>query len=118
LQEVDRDQEAIERVKPADKWNEERRAVLEIYAPMYLQIITEEIKNNFLAAEGTQERLDDAAQNRPANTILAELWNLRSTKERAEFVANQIELEETAVGIPGYRAFNVYLDWHRNIISD
>jgi hypothetical protein len=28
LQEIDWDQEAIERAKPADKWNEERRAML------------------------------------------------------------------------------------------
>ena len=44
--------------------------------------------------------------------------NHQSTEERAEIVANQIELEETVVGIPGYRAFNVYLDQHRNMISD
>jgi hypothetical protein len=42
----------------------------------------------------------------------------QSTKERAEFVANQMELEEAVVGIPGHRAFNVYLDRHRNMISD
>jgi hypothetical protein len=32
-------------------------------------------------------------------------------------VADQAELEET-VGIPGYRAFSVYLNRHRNMISD
>ena len=42
----------------------------------------------------------------------------QSTKERAELVVNQIELEETVVGTPGYQAFNVYLDRHRNMISD
>jgi hypothetical protein len=45
-------------------------------------------------------------------------FRYQSTKERAEFVANQIELEETAVSIPGCRAFYVYLDRHRNMISD
>jgi hypothetical protein len=44
--------------------------------------------------------------------------NHQSTKERAEIVANQIELEETVVGIPDYRAFSVYLSRHRNMISD
>jgi hypothetical protein len=29
-----------------------------------------------------------------------------------------MELEETALGIPGYRAFNVYLDRHIKMISD
>ena len=53
LQEIDWDQETIERAKPADKWNEERRAMLQIYALMYLQTVTEETKNNFLAAGGT-----------------------------------------------------------------
>lgn len=47
----------------------------------------------------------------------ASFWH-QSAKERAEFVANQIELEETVVGTPGYQAFNVYLDRHRNMISD
>jgi hypothetical protein len=44
--------------------------MLQTYAPMYLQAITEETKNSFLAVGGTQERLDDIAQNYPANTIL------------------------------------------------
>jgi hypothetical protein len=33
-------------------------------------------------------------------------------------MANQIELEETVVNIPSCRAFYVYLDRHRNMISD
>jgi hypothetical protein len=50
--------------------NEERRAMLQIHAPMYLQAITAETKNNFLAAGGTQKHLNDTAQNYPASTIL------------------------------------------------
>lgn len=82
LQEIDWGQEAIERAKPADKWNEERRAMLQIYAPMYLQTM-----NNFLAAGGTQKCLDDITQNFPANTILywlAELWNLQEQNDGAK----------------------------------
>jgi len=85
LQEIDWDHEAIERAEPADKWNEERKAMLQIYAPMSLQTITEETKNNFLAAGGTQERLD-VTPNYSANKILywlAELWNLQETKRRS-----------------------------------
>jgi hypothetical protein len=69
------------------KWNEERRAMLHIYALMYLQTITEETKNNFLAAGGTQKRLDDITQNYPANAILyllAELWNLQEQNDGAK----------------------------------
>jgi hypothetical protein len=87
LQEIDWCQEAIERAKLADKWNEERGAMLHIYAPMYLQTITEETKNNFLAAGGTQKRLDDITQNYPANAILyllAELWNLQEQNDGAK----------------------------------
>jgi hypothetical protein len=86
LQEIGGCEDAIERAKLVGKWNEERRAMLHIYAPMYLQTITEETKN-FLAAGGTQERLDDITQNYPANTILyllAELWNLQEQNDEAK----------------------------------
>ena len=41
-----------------------------------------------------------------------------STKERAKFVAGQREREETVLGFPGYRVFNVYLDRHRRRVGD
>jgi hypothetical protein len=67
LQETDWDQEASERAKSAGKWNERRRVTLEISTPLYLQAITEEAKNNFLTAGGTQERLDDIPQSSPGS---------------------------------------------------
>ena len=73
LQEVDWDQEAIERAKQAGKWNEERRTMLWNYVPMYLQTM-----NNSLAAGGTLERLDDITQNYPANTILYRLGTYKN----------------------------------------
>jgi hypothetical protein len=88
FQKIDREQQALEQedrqdeqTKQDNEWNTQRRTFLETYAPLYLPAITANTKRDYVAAGGTQQRLDSIAQTHPANTILywlAELWNLQA----------------------------------------
>jgi hypothetical protein len=80
FQEVDWEEQTLDQTRQMDRWNDERKIFLETYKPSFLQAITDSIKRDFLAAGGTQQRLDEIAEQHPANTILywlAELWNLQ-----------------------------------------
>ena len=84
LEQSDEDDEETNQVgqqaSQEDERDAQRKTFLETHAPLHLQTITDNTKRDFLAAGGTEQRLDEIENHHPTNTILywiAELWHLK-----------------------------------------
>ena len=83
--------------------DEDRRTLLEKYAKMHLDDITEKTKKDFIAAGGKQERLEQISDDHPVNTILywlAELWNRQNGTSPATKIEGRLDAPSSTRSMP------------------